>query len=117
MSTVYPNTAINAAINPVTATPTNTVTVKATVGKQEYSLRVAPEAVEDLNRAVALVNKRFNAIVQAGKVKDAERIAVMVSLNLAAEINKLKDAPAPGFHFPNTDVGSLRQHISQALRT
>ena len=97
--------------------PTQTsITVKATVGQNDYTLRVPESGVGDLNEAVELVNKRFNGIAAQGKIKDTERIAVMVALNLAAELNKLKAAPAPGFDFPNTDIASLRKHIGQALR-
>ena len=99
-----------------TAAPATTITLKATVGQNDYTLRVPESGVNDLNEAVALVNKRFNAILGQGKVKDTERIAVMVALNLAAELNKIKNSPSPGFDFPNTDIASLRQQIGQALR-
>ena len=97
--------------------PPNTVTIKASIGLKEYSLRVNQASENDLNDAVALINSRFNSILSAGKVKDPERIAIMVALNLAAELNKLKQSPPPGFDFPDTDIASMRSSIGQALRS
>jgi cell division protein ZapA len=96
---------------------TDTLTLKAKVGTQDYSLRVTRASEEEVKLAIEMVTERFNAISASGKVLNPERIAVMVALNLAAELNKLKTAPAPGFDFPNTDIASLRQHIGQVLRT
>lgn len=97
--------------------PTDTLTLKAKVGAQDYALRVTRASEDEVKQAIDMVSERFNAIASAGKVTNPERIAVMVALNLAAELNKLKSAPAPGFDFPNTDIASLRHHIGQVLRT
>jgi cell division protein ZapA (FtsZ GTPase activity inhibitor) len=99
-------------------TPTNdTITVKAKVGSQEYSLRVSKSSESELHAAVALVSDRFQSILGTGKITNPERIAVMVALNLAVEMNKLKAAPVPGFDFPNTDIATLREHIGHLLKT
>ncbi len=95
----------------------DTTTIKAKVGAQEYSLRVSKGTEHELHDAVALVTERFQAIQASGKITNPERIAVMVALNLAVEMNKAKHAPVPGFDFPNTDIASLRQHIGHLLKT
>jgi cell division protein ZapA (FtsZ GTPase activity inhibitor) len=99
------------------STSPDTVTLKATVGAQQYSLRVGKETEPEVNQAIAMVNDRFNAILNAGKIASPERIAVMVALNLAVELNKAKSAPSVGFDFPNTNVASLRENISHLLRS
>jgi cell division protein ZapA (FtsZ GTPase activity inhibitor) len=95
----------------------DTITVKAKVGLQEYALRVSKDTEPELHAAVNLVSDRFQAILGAGKITNPERIAVMVALNLAVELNKSKNTSLPGFDFPNTDVASLRAHIGQLLKT
>ncbi len=93
-----------------------TIVVKAKVGEQEYALRVSKASEHEVQDAVAMVSGRFQAVLKAGKISNPERIAVMVALNLAVELNKAKQAPAPGFDFPNTDIASLRQHIGHILK-
>jgi cell division protein ZapA (FtsZ GTPase activity inhibitor) len=95
----------------------DTVTVKAKVGLQEYALRVSRDTEPELHAAVTLVSERFNAILSAGKITNPERIAVMVALNLAVEVNKSTSTAVPGFDFPNTDIASLRKHIGHLLKT
>jgi cell division protein ZapA len=95
----------------------DTITIKAKVGMQDYSLRVSKGSENELHDAVNLVTERFQAIQNNGKITNPERIAVMVALNLAVEMNKAKHAPVPGFDFPNTDIASLRQHIGHLLKT
>jgi cell division protein ZapA (FtsZ GTPase activity inhibitor) len=100
----------------MTAAATDTITVKAKVGSQEYALRVNKNGESELHAAVALVTERFIAIQATGKITNPERIAVMVALNLAVEMNKSKATPVPGFDFPNTDISTLRQHIAQLIK-
>jgi cell division protein ZapA len=95
----------------------DTITIKTKVGAQEYSLRVSKNSEDELHAAVALVTERFQAIQAGGKITNPERIAVMVALNLAVEMNKAKQTTVPGFDFPNTDVASLRKHIGHLLNT
>lgn len=100
-----------------TITPPNTATVKAKIGMQDYALRVSKASENEVIDAVAMVTTRFDAVIKAGKINNPERVAVMVALNLAVELNKTKNAPVPGFEFPNTDIASLRQHIGHILKT
>jgi cell division protein ZapA (FtsZ GTPase activity inhibitor) len=97
-------------------TPTNTATVKAKIGSQDYSLRVSKASESEVIDAIAMVTARFDAVLKTGKISNHERIAVMVALNLAVELNKTKHAPLPGFEFPNTDIATLRQHIGHVLK-
>jgi cell division protein ZapA (FtsZ GTPase activity inhibitor) len=98
-------------------TPTNTATVKAKIGSQDYALRVSKASENEVIDAIGIVSARFDAVVKAGKISNPERIAVMVALNLAVELNKTKHASVPGFEFPNTDIATLRQHIGHVLKT
>ncbi len=97
-------------------TSPETITIKTTVGAQEYSLRVSKNTESEVNQAISMVNERFNAIKASGKISSPERIAVMVALNLAVELSKAKSAPEVGFDFPNTNVANLRQHIGHLLK-
>lgn len=99
------------------STPTPTTTIKATVGGQEYALRVSKDTEPEVNQAIEMVNQRFNSILSTGKIASPERIAVMVALNLAVELNKAKSAPSAGFDFPNTDMAGLRQGINHLLKS
>jgi cell division protein ZapA (FtsZ GTPase activity inhibitor) len=97
-------------------TSSDITTVNAKIGLQDYALRVSKASEQEVNEAIALVSQRFDAVSKAGKISNPERIAVMVALNLAVEMNKNKQVPAVGFDFPNTDIASLRQHIGQILK-
>jgi cell division protein ZapA (FtsZ GTPase activity inhibitor) len=82
-------------------------------------LRVSKASESEVVDAIQMVTDRFNTVLKAGKISNPERIAVMVALNLAVELNKTKQALAPAtiFEFPNTDIATLRQHIGHLLKT
>jgi cell division protein ZapA (FtsZ GTPase activity inhibitor) len=93
------------------------VEVKAKIGSHEYSLRVPSTSHADVQSAVDLVHKRFEATKALGKTQNPERIAVMVALNLAVELNTLKTSIAPPEvqDFPDTDIRSMREQIGAIL--
>lgn len=93
------------------------VEVKAKIGSHEYTLRVPASNQIEVQAAIDLVHKRFEATRASGKTQNPERIAVMVALNLANELNTLKaNAINPEIQdFPDTDVRTVREQISAIL--
>ena len=65
---------------------------------KEYNVECPPDEHEALVRSAEVVNERMSAIRKRGKALGAERIAVMVALNLARELLTLKgvEGVAPG---------------------
>jgi cell division protein ZapA len=53
---------------------------------RDYQLACTPEERPRLLDAVKMVDERMAGIQRSGKVKSADRIAVMVALNLAVEL-------------------------------
>lgn len=93
------------------------VEVKAKIGSHDYSLRVPSTSFREVQAAIDLVHKRFEATKSLGKTQNPERIAVMVALNLAMELNGLKantTAVSPQ-DFPDTDIRSVREQINAIL--
>ena len=65
---------------------------------KEYNVECPPDEHEALVASAEFVNDRMSAIRKRGKALGAERIAVMVALNLARELLSLKgvEGVAPG---------------------
>lgn len=65
---------------------------------KEYNVECPPDEHEALVASAEFVNERMSAIRKRGKALGAERIAVMVALNLARELLTLKgvEGVAPG---------------------
>lgn len=93
------------------------VDVKAKIGSHEYSLRVPSTSSAEVQTAIDLVHKRFEATKAQGKTQNPERIAIMVALNLAVELNALKSSASPVSpqDFPDTDIRTMREQISAVL--
>ncbi len=85
---------------------------------KEYTLECPPDEHETLVASADYVNQRMNAIRKRGKALGAERIAVMVALNIARELLILKGADGLG---PGVDpalaerVRQLRLDIDSTL--
>lgn len=65
---------------------------------KEYNVECPPDEHEALVASAEFVNERMSSIRKRGKALGAERIAVMVALNLARELLTLKgvEGVAPG---------------------
>lgn len=65
---------------------------------KEYNVECPPDEHEALVASAEFVNERMSTIRKRGKALGAERIAVMVALNLARELLALKgvEGVAPG---------------------
>ena len=82
----------------MSAADTKRLSVPVRVMGKEYNVECAPDAHEALVASADLLNERMSAIRKRGKAIGAERIAVMVALNLARELLTLKgvEGVAPG---------------------
>jgi len=59
--------------------------VRVSILGKEYQIACPPEDRPDLLASAALLNNRMRALRNSGRVVGADRIAVMVALNLAHE--------------------------------
>jgi cell division protein ZapA len=73
---------------------------------RDYQLACTPEEKANLLDAVKMVDERMAGIQRSGKVKSADRIAVMVALNLAVELLNTKG-------LAGMDTGELKRKIER----
>jgi cell division protein ZapA len=73
---------------------------------RDYQLACTPEEKANLLDAVKMVDERMAGIQRSGKVKSADRIAVMVALNLAVELLNTKG-------LAGMDTGELKSKIER----
>ena len=69
---------------------TKRLSVPVRIMGKEYNVECPPEEHEALVASAEFVNERMSTIRKRGKALGAERIAVMVALNLARELLSLK---------------------------
>ncbi|AGA32741.1 Z-ring-associated protein ZapA [Thioalkalivibrio nitratireducens DSM 14787] len=60
--------------------------VRVSILGKEYQVACPPEERADLYASASLLDERMRAVRDAGRVVGADRIAVMVALNLAHEM-------------------------------
>ena len=82
----------------MSASETKRLSVPVRIMGKEYNVECPPDEHEALVASAEFVNERMNTIRKRGKALGAERIAVMVALNLARELLALKgvEGVAPG---------------------
>jgi len=82
----------------VSAAESKRLSVPVRIMGKEYNVECPPDEHEALVASADLLNERMSAIRKRGKAIGAERIAVMVALNLARELLTLKgvEGVAPG---------------------
>jgi cell division protein ZapA len=73
---------------------------------RDYQLACTEEEKSNLLDAVKIVDERMAGIQRSGKVKSADRIAVMVALNLAVELLNTKG-------LAGMDTGELKRKIER----
>ena len=64
--------------------------VTLTIMGKEYKIACEPDEQDDLTRSAQQLDAQMRKMRDAGKVSGADRIAVMVALNLAHELQLLK---------------------------
>ena len=99
--------------------------IEATILGQTYVLACPNDGEQQLQQAVAIVDREMSAIRDAGRVKARERIAVLTALNLAYQRVEQAQQPAAAALPPATaagpaslvdaDLTRLIQRIDQAL--
>jgi len=82
----------------VSAAESKRLSVPVRIMGKEYNVECPPDEHEALVASAEFLNERMNTIRKRGKALGAERIAVMVALNLARELLALKgvEGVAPG---------------------
>jgi cell division protein ZapA len=82
----------------VSAAESKRLSVPVRIMGKEYNVECPPDEHEALVASAEFVNERMSTIRKRGKALGAERIAVMVALNLARELLSLKgvEGVAPG---------------------
>ena len=85
------------------------IQLDVTIMGQPYKLTCKEGEQETLQLAVAYLDERMCAIRDTGKVKGNDRIAVMASLGIAAEMLLVK---APAGPFSDLNLSQVRQSIS-----
>lgn len=76
---------------------------------QNYTLTCNKEEEATLREAVAYLDDKMCAIRDAGKVKGNDRIAVMASIGIAAELLLTKSSDGP---FSGMTVSEIKQHLA-----
>ncbi|KPF69005.1 hypothetical protein IP84_07415 [beta proteobacterium AAP99] len=84
----------------------NTERFTATIMGREYQLACSADEKANLMSAVNMVDARMQEIQAGGKIKAADRIAVMVALNLAVEVLSSKGVEG-------IQVGELKRKIER----
>lgn len=82
----------------MSAAESKRLSVPVRIMGKEYNVECPPDEHEALVASAEFVNERMSTIRKRGKALGAERIAVMVALNLARELLTLKgvEGVAPG---------------------
>jgi len=83
--------------------------IDATIMGQHYALTCSKDEEPTLREAVAYLDSKMCAIRDAGKVKGNDRIAVMASIAIAAELLLTKSPQGP---FSGLTVSEVRQKIT-----
>lgn len=86
-----------------------TIRLNVSIMGQNYTLTCSKEEEVTLREAVAYLDSKMCAIRDAGKIKGNDRIAVMASLAIAAELLLTKSSDGP---FPGMTVSEIKQQIA-----
>jgi cell division protein ZapA len=81
-----------------------------TILEREYRLACTPEEKDALLKCAAYVDGKMQAIRSAGKVMGADRIAVMVALQIAHELFSARSSDG-------IELGDVRRRVRDMLRT
>lgn len=73
------------------------IRLDVTIMGQKYTLSCKEDEEKTLREAVAYLDKKMGIIRDSGKIKGNDRIAVMASISIAAELLQTRSAQGP-FH-------------------
>ena len=85
------------------------IKLDVTIMGQPYTLSCSKEEEPTLREAVTYLDGKMRAIRDSGKVKGNDRIAVMASIAIAAELLLTKSSDGP---FTNMTVSEINQQLA-----
>lgn len=90
--------------------------VRISIMGKEYQIACPPEERADLFASASLVDERMRELRDAGRVVGAERVAVMVALNLAHEMLECNEQLASTRQSGSSErLESLAERIEKSL--
>lgn len=92
---------------------TKPVTVR--ILDQDFKIACEPGEEDGLLASARFLNQKMQELRATGKVIGAERIAIMVSLNLAHDLLQLQDATTRSSSSLNQRLKQIRERLEGAL--
>ena len=89
--------------------------VSLTIMGKEYKIVCEPDEQDDLIRSAQQLDSQMKKMRDAGKISGADRIAVMVALNLAHELQILKSQNTLLSRNLNECLARMNQKIENVL--
>ncbi len=93
----------------------NLLPVSITIMGKEYKIACDPDERDDLVNSAQQLDEQMRKIRDSGRVSGADRIAVMAALNLAHELNMLKNQNAVLNERLKHSLVNMTQKIENAL--
>ena len=84
---------------------------------REYTIGVEPEARDSLMAAAKLLDGKMREVRGANRMAAVDRIAVLAALNLAHELQQLRDAGSGHEHELVRTLAELQRKLDNALDT
>lgn len=91
-----------------------TIRLDVTIMGQNYTLTCSKEEEATLREAVTYLDGKMSAIRDAGKIKGNDRIAVMASIAIAAELLLTKSTDGP---FSGMTISEIKQQLASMHTT
>jgi cell division protein ZapA len=82
---------------------------------REYTIGVEPDGHESLVAAARLLDSKMREVRGANRMAAVDRIAVLAALNLAHELQQLRDADSSGNAELGRVLGDLERKLDGAL--
>lgn len=93
----------------------STKTLDVKILDRELRVACPDEEREDLQDAVAYLNRKMVEIRDAGKIANVERIAIMAALNIAHELLSMKVGKGVDLSDLTRRMNSMQSAIDQSL--
>ncbi len=82
---------------------------------REYTIGVEPDGRDSLMAAARLLDSKMREVRGANRMAAVDRIAVLAALNLAHELQQLRDAEGSGSVEIARTLGDLQSKLDSAL--
>ena len=102
--------------NTTPTTPAVKIKFTASIAGKPYELSCTEAERHNVEAAVEMVDARMNRVKASGKMNSAEKIAVMVALNFAAELVKQDEAHEIPVHQFSHTISNLAERLDAALK-